>query len=474
MVMFFIFLLQIFVFIFSEETKYKIIIDKLSKKSITASIDFEHCIQKKSEKNFHYRGRPKKMSEIIKNEKLEKNLMINNTIKYTKHKVVYIDKQSELDYIYYFPNSTIFLVNGNINSSSANEDIFDPNYCFFIKDKFQFNKLTFSYVIINKEISGVCVSLIGVSLIFFYIINIVFFVLFAIKTLRRKIILLLYVYKFVNIVLGLTFAILFSCFLIISCYLSSILYSLYKSYMFLNLIILLNGFTIIHNKFTFKQNLKYGLFIFIFETITNYIFTYIMFFIPSFDNFYLFFTRNIIEYCSLLIYMIIMIKDIGYTLYRLFKLERRLRTILYLTYKLKFIIYTKILILVFLYCFTFIIFHIILISTKIGNYSDGLFYYYLIIMAIEAFFSIILYIMFYPSKFSFAYFFRINLNYDSILFIAEIKQEKENDMNISKLTKKKLDKEYKAKEYPIALIGPFTKTDNVFKNINFGMVPKQK
>ena len=168
-----------------------------------------------------------------------------------------------------------------------------------------------------------------------------------------------------------------------------------------------------------------------------------------------------------------MSKDIGYTLYRLFKLERRLRTILYLTYKLKFIIYSKVLILVFFYCFTFIMFHIILISVKIGNYADGLFYYYLIIIAIEIFFLIILYIMLYPNKFSFAYFFRIHLNYENILFIAEIKQEKENDMNISKLTKKIIDKEYESKEYPIALIGPFTKTDQVFKNINFGMVPKK-
>ena len=256
MVKFLFCLIQIFVFTFSEEIEYKIIIDKLSKKSITTSIDFEHCIQKKSEKNFHYRGRPKKMSEIIKNEKLDKNPMNNNNIKYTKDKVVYIGKQSELDYIYYFPNSTIFLVNGNNNFSSIYREVFDPNYCFFEDFVFEFDNLKNYYIIINKEIGDVDSSLITVTLVLFFVFDLCFAFSFVTRTFCLKIYLPLYVFYFANMAMGFSFSILFSCTIFRVCYLSSIIYSMYKSYMLIHIIILLDGYSIIHHNYTCKQKLK--------------------------------------------------------------------------------------------------------------------------------------------------------------------------------------------------------------------------
>ena len=71
--------------------------------------------------------------------------------------------------------------------------------------------------------------------------------------------------------------------------------------MLFHIIILLDGYSIIHHNYTLKQKLKYVFFIFLFEEISTLIFTYIIFFIPSLDNFYLFFTRNILEYFLLLI-----------------------------------------------------------------------------------------------------------------------------------------------------------------------------
>ena len=472
MKIFLIFLIQIFIFTFSEEIDYKIIIDKFFKQSINNYISFSYCNQKESEKNFHYRGRPKKMSEIIKNEKFDKNLMNKNNIKYKKYKAVFINTQSELEYIYYFPNSTIFFVNGNNNFSSIYKEIFDPNYCFFENTFFEFDNLKNYYIIINKEIGGVVSSLIVVSLALFFVFDLCFVFSFAARTCFLKIYLPIYVFNFVNMAMGFSFSILFSCVIFYVCYLSSIIYSMYKSYMLIHIIILLDGYSIIHHNYTCKQKFKYGFYIFLFEEISTFIFTYIMFFIPSLDNFYLFFTRNILEYLLLLIYMIMMTKDKFYRLYRQYNLEKRLRTVLSISYKLKFIIYLKVLIFTFLYCLSFIILHIIIISTKINYYTDGFFYYYLIIIAIETFFTLILCIIFYPSKVSIMYYFPITFDYDSLKFIAEIKQEKENNINISKLTKKKLFKEYKQKEYPIVLISPFSKTDHPFKDLHFGLVPK--
>ena len=167
-----------------------------------------------------------------------------------------------------------------------------------------------------------------------------------------------------------------------------------------------------------------------------------------------------------------MIKDKFYRLYRQYKVEKRFRTIIFISYKLKLIIYFKVLIFAFFYCFTFFVFHIFLLTSKINYYADGFFYYYLIIIAIEIFFTIVLGIIFYPSKISIMYYLPIVYDYDSLNFIAEIKQEKENDMNISKLNKKKLFNEYKEKEYPIALISPFAKTNKPFNEFHFGIVPK--
>ena len=470
MAIFLLFFLQIFV-ILTEELDYKILIDKFFKQSVTDSIYFYKCRQKQSEENFHYRGRPKKMSEIIKNEKLDKKQPNNNNKKIKKYKAVFINYQSELDYIYFFPNSTIFFVNDNNNFSNPYRELFDPNYCFFLDSNFNFDKLKNYYIIINKDISGVYISLIIVSLVIFFVFGLVFILSFAGRSCCLKFSLPIYVFNFANISLSYSYFVLFTCALFIFSYFSSIIYSMFKSYILLHIIILLNGYSIIHTDYTFKQKFKFGFYIFLFEEITTLIFTYIMFFVPSLDNFYLFFTRNILEYFLLLLYMIKMIKLNGYRLYRQYKLERRLRTLLTITYKIKFIIYLKILIFTFLYCLTFIIFHIILIASKINYYIDGFLYYYLIIIGIESLFIIILSIIFFPSKVSIMYYFPVQYDYDSLKFIAEIKQDKENEINISKLTKKICNK-YKQKDYPIVLIGPFTTCDKPFKDFHFGIVPK--
>ena len=467
MAIFLLFLIQAS-FILSKEIYHRIKIDKFFKQSNNDYLSFTNCKPKKYDGKFHYRGRPKKMSEIIKNEKLDKNLMIKSNTKIKKYKAVFINYQSELDYIYFFQNSTIFFVNGN----NPNKEIFDPNYCFFKDNIFKFDKLKNYYIIINKEEEGLLIPLIVVSLGIFFFFGLCFIFSFVGRTCCIRFLLPIYVFNFANMSRAFSFSILFSCTLFTICYLSSIIYNMYKAYMLLHIIILLNGYSIIHNDYNFKQKFKYGFYIFLYEEISTLIFTYIIFFIPSLDNFYLFFTRNLLENFLLIIYMIKMIKENGYRLYRQYKLERRLRTLLTITYKIKFIIYLKISIFAFLYFFTSIVFQIILIASKINYYTDGFFYFYSIIVGIDAFFALILSIIFFPSKVSIMYYFPVKYDYDSLKFIAEIKEENKNDMNISKL-KKKICNKYKEKEYPIVLIGPFSKTDKPFSDFQFGIIQKK-
>ena len=240
--------------------------------------------------------------------------------------------------------------------------------------------------------------------------------------------------------------------------------------MILHLILFLNDLSIIYNNYPSKLKCKYGFFIFLFESISTLIFTYIIYFIRSLDNFYLFFTRNILEYFLLIIYMIT-IKENLYRLYQQYKFERRLRSLLAISYKIKFIIYLKVFIFSFLYYFIFIILHIILIASKINYYTDGFLYYYSINISIEILFVIILTIIFYNIEVSNSYYYPIIFGYDGIK-CAEIKNKKENNISISKLTKNILNKKYNKKQYFIALIGPFTKTNKPFNNFHLGLIQK--
>ena len=81
--------------------------------------------------------------------------------------------------------------------------------------------------------------------------------------------------------------------------------------------------------------------------------------------------------------------------------------------------------------------------------------------------------MFFPYKTSILYFIPVQYDYDDIKFIVKIRKETEEKLNISALKKKVLNNEYKKKEYPLVLIGPYTQTDKVFNNLHLGFVDKR-
>lgn len=453
-------LLLIIIRIYSLYGQYKyygMVIDSIFKKTISKSINLKHCIYLQSDK-YQFRGRPKRMSEVLKT--VDKK----NIIKSKKYKVIFIDEQSELEYINLFHTSTFFLVNDN-KFQNKEYNLYNENFCFLENNDFNIDKLSYYYITISPEIDNTFYEYILQSIIILFIVLSLFMVFFIIKTCTTKNNLFIYVYNFANSSIGFCFSIIFSCMTINYVLLSYIFYSLFKSYILLHLILLLNGYSIIHYNYSFKQKFKYGLYLFLYESLTTIIFIYIVYFIPSFNNFYLFFIRNIFENIILLIINIIMIKKIFFRLYQKYRLERRLRTVLTLVYKIKLIIYSKVIIFSFLYSIIFMSMQYIQLRYKIHFYSKGFIMNYYINICLEIIFAIILGITFFPIKISVLYYYPINIDYDSLIFVSEIK---ENNNNISKLTKKKLINEYQKKEYPLVLILPFCKNTNEFNQFYIG------
>ena len=165
------------------------------------------------------------------------------------------------------------------------------------------------------------------------------------------------------------------------------------------------------------------------------------------------------------------------SLYKQYRLERRIGTILTLSYKYKLIIYSKVYIFSILYCLSFIILHLILVATRFNKYEEyeeSRFYVYCINMGLELFFIIIFAIIFFPLRNSLFYYFEVNYDYNSITFVSQIKSSTENNMKMSNLKPKILKDKYLKHEFPLVLVEPFTKTNNLFNDVNIhvGIVKK--
>ena len=161
-------------------------------------------------------------------------------------------------------------------------------------------------------------------------------------------------------------------------------------------------------------------------------------------------------------------------LYRYYRLEKRMRKILTIYFKYKLLIYSKVFIFALLYSLGFITINLIQIIFHINYFIDGFFYIYYMNVALELLFGNILCIIFFPTKISFLYYLRININFTEFIFFGEIRRGKEKKMKLSKLKKNILKEEYLKYEYPLILINPFAKTDKAFKgkHIHIGLVKR--
>ena len=81
-------------------------------------------------------------------------------------------------------------------------------------------------------------------------------------------------------------------------------------------------------------------------------------------------------------------------------------------------------------------------------------------------------VIFFPTKHSLFFFYPLNNGHlFGNNFLAEYK---ENNSNISRITKKVIKKTYKKDNYPIVLFNPFLKEDKFFENVHVGYVHKEE
>ena len=463
----FIFVILIQLFSLCKSSSYQIIIDSIFNQIETYNISLDYCPKLKSE-YFHFRGRPTYMENIINNEQSEINPIFNNNIKYEDYQLVYLTKSSDLTYINYFADNTVFI----IENKNILEKDYDYKYCFLYIDYKRYivyeDYSSYSYMIINPQMDE-RFEYINFNLKILSIFTALISLIFIVKIFYSKDLIKFYIYKINN------WNIMFSLFLLVSSMyikyllLFGIINALYKSYLISHLFLLLNGYSIIHYNYTSKFRGYLCFFFILSEIIFTLIFEYIIYFITSLDNFYFFFTKSIIEHTALLITTFITFNKLYLRLFKQYKFERRLRTILTIGYRIKIIIYTKIMIFSFLYNLLNIVLLILEISFHLNYYIEGFFYIYYLNTCLELLFAIILSILFMPLKTSPLYYIPVVYDFGTLKFLAQIKANTEKSLNISQL-RKDLLKNYKKKEYPLIFISPFAKTEKVFNSVHLGLV----
>ena len=446
---------------FSFIKSFYIILDKIFKKII---IQNPYCynINNKIEP---YRGVITNIKQVIKDNKTDIN---KNLTKYERYPCVYLPNDESLfKYIDFFPDTTLFFTTFSIDHSKIKKNI-----CYIkVEDWSYYNHY---YIIIAENNFGYVV----LPLIFciFYLSGI--FVNRRDKSIERRRLMFyrqIYFYKFAHNIP------LYSCLIVISTVtiyyflLSYIVYSLYKAYFVINLIILLEGYSTIHFNDCKKIIKKYILVFFLFDSLTSIFSEYIVYFFPSIDNFYLFHLKSIIEHSAFLLVIFIFFKTKYIHLYKQYQLEKRLGTILSVSYKLKTVIYLKIMIFSIIYCSVFIVLPFIeKLLLKIDNVVESFYLNYFISICLEAFSSIAISVILSPHDLTLFFFLPIIFDYNRFKFQLKIKEENKEELNISNINCELLKNEYEGKRYPLIFINPYGKTNNVFGDLHVGLIKKKK
>ena len=446
---------------------HEILLDNLFNKNYKSNVlSMEFCQQNNFD-SFHYRGKPVNIKEINNTYSIGK-------IDKNKYDFVYLSDAKYLKYTNLFPDSTIFLIPSQFYK---NDTLFDKTNCFLelymsIKDN------NFYYIIIGKYADEKVMNLVIkyiliLFFILFFMVLIVYVRLFFLKIEQE-----IYVYNYCRIVVIVSNILPITCILLQQLLLSYILYSLYKSYIIINLIVLVNGFSIIYNDYnndSLTKLAKFIIYLFVFNSITSMFFIYIIYFIPQLNNHYLFLIRDIIENIILLAFIIKAIIKILMPLYRQFRIENGLGNILAKSYKIKLVFHGKIVAFSLLYSIGFILFPFIEMKYNVHNYAKVFYYNYYFKIILEMFFGILFVVLFFPMKVSFLYFLPLYFDYENIKYISEINNN-EKEMDISNLTKSLIQKEFQGKNksiLPIVLVNPFYNKNSLFNNLHVGIFEKQ-
>ena len=456
---------------------YYIFVDKLFNQFTYSKLITSYCTQIEISRNFYYRGKPKDIEDIIDSNKLnlkgeQSNLnLFDDNKKYEKYPAIFINKKEYLSYIFLFSTKTLFFMNKDIPINSTEEQIY-KNYCILSVKSLDY--YSYSYFIISEDLTDLYLVYIGGPIFIFLLTILILIIIYSIYSCSSSLhifLIRLYIYNFAHLSLLFNIVILFSFIGNFFFLLCIFFYSFYKAFILGHLLLLLNGFSILNFNYSYGKRFKFNLKILLVEFILNILFEYIVYFIPSLDNFELFFIKNLFEHITILIFGIISFFNKFMRLYKQYKFDRRLRTVLTLGYRFKVIIYIKVLIFSFLYSIGFIILYFVELSYSINKNCYGFFFNYSLNIALEMLFSIVLFVMFFPLKMSFFYFYPVYYDYESANFIAQI--EKGKNYNISNL-KKNILKEYQKKEYPLVFINPFAKNINEISDAYIGMVAPKK
>lgn len=407
-----------------------------------------------------YRGAIKNFDDIKDSLIADYNKLSNNSI----YEYIYFDTMDKLkQYIDYIPKTTLIFSSFPIYYTEINRDI-----C-FVKIK-KWSKYHYIYITDNKF------TYLALPLIFCYV-----YITIAIEVYRgykeslrvlstyRNI----YFYKFVTYIILLSIPISLSYVTIYYFLISYLFYSIYKSYLLINLILLLQGFSIIHFNHTEIKYIKYISIIFLFDFLMSLISEYIVYFFPTVNNFYLFHLKSIIEHVTLLIITFVYFHAKYVHMYKQYMLEKRLGTILSRTYQIKMIIYIKINIFSLVYCSIFIILPFIeLFYIKIDNCVETFYINYFITICIELFLNIALSVLLRPQDLTLYFFLPTIFDYNTFKFEVKIKNNCEDKLNISNLTHNLLENEFGEKDYPLIFITPYGKTNKVFNSLVAGSIEK--
>ena len=434
-----------------------ILIDFLFKNII---IENPICLNKMKKYN-KYRGPMTNIEDIEDklntNDQLPDN--INNSL------IFFSNEEKFKNYYDILPESTLFFTTFQINLSEIRKSI-----CYIKIEKWS----KYHYILIAEEKLG---YLTLPLIFFFFYISVPISVYKGYKESLNRLVLYreIYFYKFAKHIILFSIGIGSSAILIYYFLLSYIIYSIYKTYLIINLILLLEGFSIIHFNDSQKKFKKYLLIFFLFDLITSNLSEYIVYFIPYLDNFYLFHLKSLIEHATFLVMIFIYFKTKYIHMLKQYLLEKRLGTVLSIGYKIKNVIYVKIMIFSIIYCSTFIILPFILkIYIKIDNVVETFYVNYFITIILELIFNLVLVIILFPQDLTLFYFLPTIFDYNTFKFEVKIKEKNKESLNISNITRNLLKDEYEEKEYPLIFINPFCKTNNVFNGLHVGLIKKPK
>ena len=216
---------------------------------------------------------------------------------------------------------------------------------------------------------------------------------------------------------------------------------------------------------------KYLVLCFIFDGSLNLIFGYIVYFVPSVNNIYLFVIKSLVEHIALLLYTIKSYETKYFHFYSQYLFEIKHRSLIFLFYVFKIVIYQKVIRFAFLYSCVIIGFQIYKVIL-LYEYVDAFYLNYLINGCLELFFVLILIKTFYPQNLTIFYFLSVYYDYNSKIYKALITNE-ESKLNISNLNKNELKNEYKKNNAPLVFINPFPKSNDAFNNVHIAKIAEK-